>query len=142
MTPELTQLPWAIAGNQEHLLTVKPGADDWSYCCSCGGWFLGMLERDDIDAMQRFEEHYVNGQSPMKHLGGPDDDHYAVLAIQPLEAIEAWSKTWPPSIAYHLGEAVASIARCATKGQTLRDLKKAHFLVGRAVEQLERESKS
>ena len=69
-----------------------------------------------------------------KHLGGPDDDHYSVLEIQPLEVIEAWSKTWPSSISYHLGEAIQMIARAGTKGQLQRDLEKAAFLLGRAAE--------
>lgn len=71
------------------------------------------------------------------HLGGPDDNHYAALGVQPIECIEAWSRTWPPEVAYHLGESVAMIARCGTKGQLLRDLRKACFLLERAVTALE-----
>lgn len=75
--------------------------------------------------------------SQARHLGGPTDDHYACLEVQPLEATEAWSKTWPSGIAYHLGETVAALARCGTKGQMLRDLQKARFLLDRAIRKLE-----
>jgi hypothetical protein len=66
------------------------------------------------------------------HLGGPDDAHYSRLAIQPIEVTEAWAVTWDSRIAYHLGESVAAIARCGTKGQAVRDLEKASWLLQRA----------
>lgn len=71
-----------------------------------------------------------------KHLGGPDDDHYATLKVQPIEAIEAWSETWPSNISYHMGEAIAMIARAGTKGQMIRDIEKAIFLLQRAARNL------
>ena len=71
------------------------------------------------------------------HLGGPDDDHYAVLDIQPIEVVEAWSKTWPAGIAYHLSEALYMMARLHTKRQPIRDLKKARWLLDRAIGKLE-----
>lgn len=77
----------------------------------------------------------------MNHLGGPDDDHYAKLGIQPIEVTESWSKTWPSEIAYHLGESVACIARVGTKGQAARDLRKAAWLLTRAAESIERGEK-
>ncbi len=75
----------------------------------------------------------------MKHLGGPDDDHYAALGVQPLEATEAWSVNWPRAIAYHLGESVAMIARVGTskRSDPVRDLRKAAFLLGRAADIIE-----
>lgn len=105
----------------------------------CTAHTSGMAEGGPIeDAPQplpRFSPH-TPGVVP-QHLGGPTDDHYACLAVQPIEATEAWSQTWPGGIAYHLGEAVAAIARCGTKGQTLRDIKKAAWLLSRAVAVLE-----
>jgi hypothetical protein len=77
----------------------------------------------------------------MTHLGGPDDDHYAKLGVQPIEAIEDWSKTWPSGVTYHLGEAVAAIARCGTKGQAVRDIQKASWLLARAAEVLSNETR-
>lgn len=93
--------------------------------------FVAMAPQDWLDSRQAG-----------RHLGGPDDDHYAVLGVQPIEVTEAWAKTWPPGVAYHLGEAVACIARCGTKGQAVRDLTKAAWMLKRAVEVIEREGKS
>jgi hypothetical protein len=67
----------------------------------------------------------------------PDDAHYAKLAVQPKDAVRAWSVHWPSTIAYELGEAVRMIARAGTKGQMVRDLKKARWLLDEAVRELE-----
>ena len=75
--------------------------------------------------------------SEPRHLGGPTDTHYAVLTVQPIEVTEAWLPTWPQRVGYHLGEAIASIARCGTKGQAVRDLRKASWLLSRAADILE-----
>lgn len=77
----------------------------------------------------------MGGTTP-QHLGGPDDLHYAVLDVQPIEVIEAWSPTWPGGVSYHVGEALAAIARCGTKGQAERDLRKASWLLSRAADVL------
>ena len=77
----------------------------------------------------------TNGHS-LTGLEAPDDAHYRMLAIDPLLCVEAWSTTWPAGLQYHLGEAVQMIARAGTKGQTVRDLEKAEWLIGRALELL------
>ena len=69
----------------------------------------------------------------MDHRGGPDDDHYARLSVQPIDVIDAWSTHWSCDCAYYLGEAVHMMARIGTKGQALRDLKKAQWLLEQAV---------
>jgi len=76
-----------------------------------------------------------------RHLGGPDDDHYATLSVQPIEVIEAWSKTWPQEVVYHLGEMIAALSRVGTKGQPVRDLKKVSWLAARAASVLEEKEK-
>lgn len=81
-----------------------------------------------------------DAQTASGHLGGPDDDHYSRLKVQPIEVTEAWAPHWPVGVAYHLGEAVAAIARCGTKGQAVRDLRKAAWLISRAADVLERKS--
>lgn len=75
------------------------------------------------------------------HLGGPGDDHYAKLGVQPIEVTEAWSPTWPAGVSYHLGESIACIARAGTKGQAVRDLRKASWLLSRAANILEESKK-
>ena len=60
--------------------------------------------------------------------------------MQPLEVTEAWCRTWPSGVEYHLGEALAAIARCGLKGQPLRDLRKAAWLLERAAKVLEGQS--
>ena len=80
-----------------------------------------------------------------KHLGGPDDNHYSRLAVQPIEAIEAWAVNWPSVIAPHLGEVVWSVSRIETldrgngeRAQSIRDLRKSAFMCNRAADILER----
>lgn len=69
----------------------------------------------------------------MDHRGGLDDDHYAKLTIQPMDVVESWSIFWRSTYAYYLGEAIHMIARTGTKGQPLRDLKKARWLLDQAI---------
>ena len=77
------------------------------------------------------------GQGP-RPLGGPDDKHYATLGpVQPLEVTESWSPHWPNQVIYHLGESVLAIARCGLKGNPVRDLRKAAWLLSRAADILE-----
>ena len=79
----------------------------------------------------------TTGAHPERRLGGPTEDHYTRLGIQPIEVTEAWSKSWPRQVIYHLGESIAAIARCGTKGQTVRDIRKASWLLSRAADVLE-----
>ncbi len=69
----------------------------------------------------------------MDHRGGPGDDHYAKLSVQPMDVVDAWSPHWSSDISYYLGEVVHMIARAGTKGQTEYDLKKAQWLLKQAV---------
>ena len=75
-----------------------------------------------------------------RHLGGPDDDHYAALPIQPIRLTEQMSEIWPRAVVYHLGEALAAILRVGSKGQDVRDLRKAAWLLERAADRLDGES--
>ena len=69
----------------------------------------------------------------MDHRGGHNDDHYAKLSVQPMDVVDSWSIYWRSTYAYYLGEAVHMIARVGTKGQSLRDLKKAKWLLEQAI---------
>jgi hypothetical protein len=68
-------------------------------------------------------------------INAPDDAHYAVLPIQPIEIGEQMVDFWPYEILYHLTESLAAIMRVGTKGdhkQWSRDLKKAAWFLNRA----------
>lgn len=79
------------------------------------------------------------GVNAPQHLGGPDDDHYAHLPVQPLVLTEQMSEVWPRAVVYHLGEAMAAVLRVGSKGQDVRDLRKAAWLLERAANKLEGE---
>ena len=85
-----------------------------------------------IESYARMKDEQLD--EVVRSLGGPDDKHYAALgAIQPIEVIECWSKTWPSDITYMLAETINMIARVGTKGQPNRDIRKAIFLLQRTL---------
>lgn len=108
---------------------------------------MSVVEADGADKDKAyFQSYFLKEQERMRALasglsdqpcrsfGGPDDNHYAKLgAIQPIEVIECWSKTWPQDVVYQLSEAINMISRVGTKGQPVRDLKKAIWLLQRAL---------
>lgn len=70
---------------------------------------------------------------PTRQVGG---EHYAEMELEPIQVIEAWSKTWPPHLVYHFGNVVKYVGRCGRKnGVSMReDLLKAIHYLERAVE--------
>jgi hypothetical protein len=64
-------------------------------------------------------------------LSGTRPDHYARLAPQPIEVIEAWSLPW------HLSNVIKYVARAGRKGEEIRDLRKARWYLDRYIGLLE-----
>jgi len=58
--------------------------------------------------------------------------HYAG-AVEPLAAIEDWSRSWPVAVVFHLGCVVKYLARCGRKGDLRGDLRKARDYLDRAL---------
>ena len=98
--------------------------------CGCTSYEPRAPEQLPLPGFETFEGH--GG-----HLGGPDDDHYSHLPVQPIQITEEMSEVWPRPVVYHLGEALAAILRVGSKGQDVRDLRKASWLLDRAADKLE-----
>jgi len=94
-----------------------------------------VMTRDFIERERQLGIQGTDGHGG--HLGGPDDDHYAALPIQPIQLTEQMSEHWPRAVIYHLGEALAAVMRVGSKGQDVRDLRKASWLLERAADKLE-----
>jgi hypothetical protein len=78
-----------------------------------------------------------------KALNAPDDAHYAKLGdFQPLRVTQWWARFWPREIVYNLGEAIAAVARCGLKGNIVRDLRKAAWMLNDAADLMEKKLKS
>ncbi len=75
-------------------------------------------------------------------MGRHDDAHYRKLNPQPTDVIGGWSETadWPKRHIHTLGEVIACLARAWTKGQTMRDLRKAESNLNFLIHQLEVEA--
>lgn len=72
-------------------------------------------------------------------LGGPGDNHYALLGqFQPLLVGREWARrgNWLPGTEYELREALAAIARHRLKNGA-RDLRKAAWMLEQAAEVVE-----
>jgi hypothetical protein len=54
--------------------------------------------------------------------------HYTHSDIEPINVIESWG------LGFHLGNALKYIARAGHKGDTVEDLRKAHWYIARAIE--------
>jgi hypothetical protein len=67
-------------------------------------------------------------------LGAPT--HYSKLNPQPIEAIERWG------LGFHLGNVVKYVARAPSKGDELKDLKKAKWYLDRWIVVREAQLKS
>jgi hypothetical protein len=78
-----------------------------------------------------------------RHLGGPDDNHYARLGkYQPLEIVASWSEHWQKRYIYPLGESIYMISRFSGKNhgdkeQSIRDMRKLAFFADWIADDLE-----
>lgn len=64
-------------------------------------------------------------------------EHYGAGAYETINVIEAWSVSFPPAIAFHLGNTLKYIARSNKKSNLLEDLRKARWYLDRAITFLE-----
>lgn len=95
--------------------------------------------------MKRKDERVINGETvtiPARSVMGAEllchsdpvnPDHYRNLAVEPINAIEAWH------LGFHLGNAVKYIARAGRKTpDVLTDLRKAAWYLDREIKNREK----